>query len=243
MSLSDPRKVVEDAFISMVDPKYLDRRGEYLDRLDADGLAFLEVHFAGLPRKTARDLIDGGIVPVGDGRVDLGALRVCDLFAADLLLRLPSVDGHLEKLYFQGDAEERRMVLRALPFIESGATVCRLMAEAHRTNDEVIFESGNLDSDLVTRLLDDDAYNRVVLKCAFMAAPKERLLGWETRGNPALSEALFDFMTEREAAGRPIWPDTAAICALETSSLTERLGREADPTLQEALKRLLAEIV
>lgn len=239
MSLSDPRKVIEDVFIRAIDPKVLDLRGDCLDRLDADGFSYLEIHLAGLPRKVGRDLVDAGVEQAGEGRVDLSAWRVCDLLAADLLLRLPAGQGLLEKLYFQGDAEERRMVLRSLPFTADERAAIRLMEEAHRTNDEVLFESGTLDSDLAARKLDDDAFNRVVMKCAFMGSPKERLLGWERRGNPALSLMLFDFMTEREAAGRPVWPDTLALCGLAPSSLQERARTEADPTLQAALARVL----
>ena len=242
MSLSDPRKVIEDLFIRTLDPKALDIRGDCLDRFDAEGFAFLEIHLAGLPRKVGRELIDGGVETVGEGRVDLGAWRVCDMVAADLLLRLPSNEGLLEKTYFQGDAEERRMVLRTLPFTSDGAAAIRLMEEAHRTNDEVLFESGTLDSDLASRKLDDAAFNRVVMKCAFMGLPKERLLGWETRGNDALSLMLFDFMTEREAAGRPPWADTFAVCRLAPASLRARAEKEEDPVLIAALQRVLGAI-
>lgn len=242
MSLSDPRKVIEDVFVRAIDPEVLDVRGSYLDRLDAEGPGYLEVHLAGLPRKAGRELVGAGVIEVGEGKVDLSAWRVCDLLAADLLVRLPEAEGAVEKLYFQGDAEERRMILRSLPFRAPGPEVVRLMEEAHRTNDEVIFESGNLDSDLAARLLDDGAFNRVVLKCAFMNQPKERLLDWQTRGNGPLSMMLFDFMTEREAAGRPVWPDTAPFCALAAEPLRERVEVEEDPVLRTALGRLLESI-
>ena len=242
MSLSDPRKVIEDVFMRGVGADALDFRGDCLDRLDRDGFSYLEIHFAAQPRKAGRDLVEAGTESVGEGRVDLSAWRVCDLLAADLLLRLPVGEGLLERLYFQGDAEERRMVLRALPFVADKNAVVRLAEEAHRTNDEVLFESGTLDSDLSARHLDDDAYNRIVLKCAFVGFPKERLLGWETRGNAALSMTLFDFMTERQAAGRPVWPDTAPICALAPESLHERVKTETDGPLRAALDRFLASI-
>lgn len=239
MSLSDPRKVIEDVFVSAVDPGVLDVRGAYLDRLDSEGPGFLEVHLAGLPRKAGRGLVGAGVAVVGDGKVDLSAWRICDLLASDLLLRVSETEGLIEKLYFQGDAEERRMILRSLPFRTPGPEVLRLMEEAHRTNDEVIFESGNLDSDLAARLLDEDGLNRVVLKCAFLDQPKERLLGWEERGNGVLSMMLFDFMTERQAAGRSVWPDTTDFCRLAPGLLRDRVGVEEDPALRTALDRLL----
>jgi len=243
VSLSDPRKVVEDVFVGNLDPTHLDLRGELLDRLDREDSAFLEVHFAGLPRKAGRELLTGvGVVKVGSGHVDLSVYRVCDLFAADLLPRIRTTDGFLDRLYRQGDAEERRMVLRSLPFAVPGASVVRLMEEAHRTNDEVLFESGTLDSDLASRTLEEDAWNRVVLKCAFLDQPKERLIGWATRGNRALSMMLFDFMTERQAAGRLAWLGTASLCALAPESLLERLPVETDPERKLALERLVSDI-
>lgn len=242
MSLSDPRKVIEDIFISVLDPGVVDIRGAYLDRLDSEGPGFLEFHLAALPRKAGRGLVEVGVVSVGGGRVDFSAWRVCDLLAADLLLRCPEEGGLLEKLYFQGDAEERRMILRALPFRSPGPEILRLMEEAHRTNDEVIFEAGNLDSDLAVRVLDEDGFNRVVLKCAFLDQPKERLLGWEDRANGPLSMMLFDFMSEREAAGRLVWPDTAHFCRLAPGLLRDRAQVEGDSVLRAALGRLLEAI-
>lgn len=244
MSLSDPRKVLEATFVRVLDPRHVDVRGEYLDRLESEGFPFLEVHLASLPRRIGRELVpEGGVVVVGSGRVDLSAWRVCDLCAADLLVRLPPNENLLKRLYFQGDAEERRMVLRSLPFVDDDRdAVTRLLEEAHRTNDESIFESALLDSDVAARVLDTDAWNRVVLKCAFLGLPKERLLGWETRGNPALSGMLFDFMTEREAAGRAPWIDTAPLCNLAPEGLRERARSESDPGLRDGLRRLLLAI-
>ena len=239
MNLSDPRKVIEGVFGGAFEPHVVDLRGAYLDRLDTEGPGFLEVHLAGLPRKVGRGLVQAGVTTFAGGIVDLSAWRVCDLLAADLLLRVPEGGGLVEQLYFQGDAEERRMILRSLPFRAPSPEVLRLMEEAHRTNDEVIFESGNLDSDLAARALDAAAFNRVVLKCAFLEEPKERLFGWEGRGNDALSMMLFDFVCEREAAGRPAWPDTAALCRLAPQSLRHRAKEEGDPALRASLQRLL----
>jgi len=236
---SDPHKLLEDLLVAAVPVSTLDVRGEFLDRLEREGPSFLEVHLAALPRKAGRDYLAPELARAGEASVALGALRACDLVAADLLIHLPDPETRIETLYFQGDAEERRMVLRALPFLSPGDHVVRLMEEAHRTNDEVLFAAGNLDSDLATRLLSDAAYNRVVLKCAFLGEPKERLQGWADRGNPELSLTLFDFMSERQAAGRDVWPDTGPLCALAPESLRERAGSEEDPTLRAALNELL----
>ena len=242
MSLSEACKLIERIFVDRAPVAVVDVRGHLLDRLDREGPGFLEVHLASLPRKAGRQLIDDGVVRVGDGSVDLSAWRFCDLLAADLLTRVPDPGAALESLYFQGDAEERRMILRTLPFLQPGPPVIRLMEEAHRTNDEAIFEAGNLDSDLASRLLPDAAYNRVVLKCAFLDHPKERLIGWDRRGNDDLALTLFDFMSEREAADRTAWRDTAALCALAPDGLRRRVESEEDPALRQSLQELLESI-
>lgn len=180
-----------------------------------DGTAHLEVWLASLPRKVGRDGLAPEIVSGPDARVDLGSLRVCDLAAADLIVRATegAADAAVERLYFQGDAEERRMILRALPFLRLGDATGRLLVEAHRTNDQIIFEAGLLDTDLGARSLDDDAYGNVVLKAAFLDLPLVRLPGCTGRATPRLSSMLLDFMSEREAAGRPAWAGTLEVCA------------------------------
>lgn len=193
----------------------LDELGQ---RLEERGPGWLEVHLPSLVRRLGRDQPwTQARLPVRQGVVDARRLRLCDAAAAVLLdraMELGTGAPWLVQLYSRGDAEERRMILRSLPFVEADEVAPVLMEEAHRTNDQVIFEAGLLDSDLPALLLDGDAYRRAVLRTAFLDLRAARLLGLERRADPELSRMLLEFMSEREAADRPVWPDTLPVCAL-----------------------------
>ena len=220
------RKLLEDLATGHLDDAYLDVRGEFLDAMDHEGMKFLEVGFASLPRRAGRALLDVGITDLGNGLVDLGTFRRCDLMAADLLSHRKDQKTDVQKLYEQGDGEERRMIFRSLPFLDDPALQEHLLLEAHRSNDEILFDAALLDTSLPARLLSEDAYNGLVLKAAFMERPVARLLQVESRVNQNLSAMLLDFMEEREAAGRPVWAGTLPLVA-----------RSPDPRLSAAIER------
>ncbi|HMS18551.1 MAG TPA: hypothetical protein PKA37_17030, partial [Planctomycetota bacterium] len=132
----EARKAIENVATECLDSEFLDTRGEFLDALSAGGSAYLQTHFARIPRRVGARSLPPGLISIGDIRLDLGSLRTCDLLAADLLLH--SADPSLEavNLFRQGDAIECRMILRALPFLPADARVESLLIEAHRCNDE-----------------------------------------------------------------------------------------------------------
>jgi hypothetical protein len=189
------------------------RFAELRRSVEEGGFPALEVRFPALVRCVGRGFPfpDGGIE---GNAADLAWWRTCDLAAAVLLTGLGPDDAELRRLNSQGDAEERRMLLRSLPFLPSAPVIAELLQDAHRSNDGFLFAAGLLDSDLPARLLDDEAYDRVVLKVAFLDLPASRLLGIERRARPRLSAMLLDFMSEREAAGRPVWTDSLPVAAL-----------------------------
>lgn len=191
-------------------------RDAWRARALAEGAAFLRVHLAALPRRIGRERATGGIVLLESGvAVVAESLRLCDLAAADLLeaAGVASDAEILQELWTGGDAEERCMLLKALPFLAPGEHAVRLLREAHRSNDAAIFQAGFADGDLAAFVLDDDDYARALLKAAFVDLPLERLLGAERRATTSLSRMLLDFMSEREAAHRPVWAGSLELAA------------------------------
>ena len=181
--------------------------------LEEKGAAWLETWLAALPRRVGRDPLPGSVEELAGVVVDLRSWRACDLAATDLITRAELDDDGLTRLYFQGDAEERRMVIKALSFRPAGQATEQLLQEAHRTNDEVIFESAFADGDLAARALDESDFNRGILKAAFIGLDPSRLHGYSDRANPELSAMLLDFMSEREAARREVWPGSYLVAA------------------------------
>ncbi|MFT7618642.1 MAG: hypothetical protein ACI97A_002289 [Planctomycetota bacterium] len=178
------------------------------------GWAYLEVHFASLPRKLGRGFIDVPQDQITSG-IRLGSLRTCDLGAASLLLEIESAgtEARLFDLYAQGDALERCMILKALSFLPHDDNTIRLLQEAHRTNDEELFRAAFADTDLPSQVLSDDDYYRGVLKSAFMDIEYARLLDAPSRATSELSDMLLEFRSEREAAGRKPWPGSLELAA------------------------------
>ncbi len=166
-----------------------------------------------LPRRLGRTTLGGGRVTVGDGSIDLDAWRACDAGALVLLRRDDAPDAVELDLFAHGDLEERAMVLRCAAVLPVREATVQLLEEVQRTNTVSHVEAGALDSDLLARAhgtggFDADAFNRLMLKVAFLDLPLHRVFDAEMHANPELSRMLCGLATEREAAGRAVWTDT-----------------------------------
>jgi hypothetical protein len=116
-------------------------------------------------------------------------------------------------LYNGGDAIERRMLLKALPFIASNKLSETLIMEGHRSNDQSLFEAAFCDTDHPALVLNDEDYHNAALKAAFVNIDASRLWGIETRVTASFSQMLMDLRTEREAASRAPWAGTLQLMA------------------------------
>lgn len=185
-------------------------------KAEEQGFAWLEVHFASLPRKLGKARLKGEVVTFSAPTyaVDLGGLSVADVGAVAVLLAARLDDASLKKLFAQGDQEERRMILRALPHLGDRPLREALLTDTHRANDVLLFEAAFCDRRLPAAILSDLDYQNVILKAAFLDLAVARLLGWEERVSPDLTSKLLDFMDERNAAGRRIWGPSLEVCAL-----------------------------
>lgn len=185
--------------------------------LRTDGPKRLPVLFPALARRLGREGLGGGRVQAGDADVDLDAWRTCDAGGWCLMeAGAPEPSAHVD-LYQHGDMEERIVALRAMALRPIDQATIDLLGEVQRTNMGVHVEAGALDSNLIARALADggpDAgfthgdFCRLVLKLAFMDLSIDRMFGGLALGTEELSQRLEDFAQEREAAGRPVWPDT-----------------------------------
>lgn len=170
-----------------------------------------------LPRRVGRRSMGDSVRQIEGAHVDLGAWRACDVAASALLTHVDD-DGMLD-LFTHGDIEERTMLLRAATLRPLSAVTGRLFGEVQRTNTLPHFEALACDNDLAARACGAVAefgvpeLTRMVLKAAFLGLPLRRMFGVERHANPDLSRMLQDLATEREAAGRSIWPDTVAMMA------------------------------
>ena len=194
---------------------WLDRA---LRRLDAQPQALTEL-FPQLARKLGRDLLGGGKIIEGTAVVDLGAWRLCDAGGFALLQRADPQGELIVDLFLHGDLEERTIALRSAARLPISTATLQLLEEVQRTNTVRHFEAAICETNLAVRALehphfDETAFNRLILKLAFLDLPLDRVFEAEQKANPTLSRMLHALATERQAAGRSVWADTDHLIAL-----------------------------
>lgn len=174
--------------------------------------------FPQLPRRLGRAPIGEGRLVEGDCQIDLAPWRACDAGALQLLTKAPGSD-RLD-LYRHGDMEECSMVLRSMAMLPLDVNSAALLGEIQRSNTGSHFEAGALDSNLVIRALEDPncaftqaEFDRFMVKLAFSDLALDRVFSAERGASADLSRMLQDLASEREAAGRRIWADTARMIA------------------------------
>ncbi|MGW3341834.1 EboA domain-containing protein [Nonomuraea rubra] len=138
-----------------------------------------------------------------------------------LLAALPParVAAEAADLYHHGDADEKRAVLKALPLLPIGTGAVPLLRDAIRTNDARLLAAA---LGPYAAHLDQAAWRQAVLKCVFMGVPLAEVDRLDERADAELAAMLAAFAEEREAAGRPVPADAAALLSRLTSRLTGR---------------------
>ncbi|MEU7172801.1 EboA domain-containing protein [Micromonospora tulbaghiae] len=186
------------------DPQWLDAA---LRRVATEPTA-VERFFAAAARRCGR-----GPLP------DLPGWTADDAARALLLTALPN--GHAvaaETLYRQGDAAEKRAVLRALPLLPIGAECVPLLHDAIRTNDTRLV-AGALGP--YARHLEQATWRQAVLKCVFTGVPLAVVDGLADRADGELARMLAAFAAERHAAGRDMPTDATDLLRRLTIPTTE----------------------
>lgn len=174
--------------------------------------AALDVRFPGLPRRVGRSCAPAGEVRLQHGSADRGRWRLCDV-AALMLIEKCGGAAKAQALYDHGDRDERLMAARALLHLADAAMLRSFLSMLQTSNDQALFEAGFIDAAHPAALLDDAAWNRFLLKAAFIGLPLERIYGWEARANATLVQMLLDLKAERMAAGRDVWAGTERVVA------------------------------
>lgn len=188
-----------------------------LARARDEGPDALPEIFPALRRRMGTTGLCAGMFDHAPYLVDLDAWRTCDAAGHALLGAAGAHDGPATNLFLRGDLEERTIVLKAMTLRPISPDTIALLGEVQRTNTVRHVEAGVLDANVVVRALEaggpmtgfsQEDLHRLVLKLAFSDLPVARAYGVLDHATPELSQMLEDFAQEREAAGRPVWPDT-----------------------------------
>ncbi|MEH1102107.1 EboA domain-containing protein [Micromonospora sp. CPCC 205561] len=122
-----------------------------------------------------------------------------------LLAALPAEHAtHARTRYQQGDAAEKRAVLKALPLLPVGAAGVPLLHDAIRTNDTRLLAAA---LGPYARHLDPAAWRQAVLKCVFTGVPLAVVHDLDARADAELAAMLAALGAERRAAGRAMPAD------------------------------------
>ncbi|CAM5540248.1 EboA domain-containing protein [Streptomyces aurantiogriseus] len=124
----------------------------------------------------------------------------------------------LTRVYFQGTADERRAVLKALPHLVPGPDALPLVEDALRTNDTRLLAAAV--GPYAARHLDAHTWRHAVLKCLFTGVSVDEVadLKQRARADAELARMLGDYAAERTAADRPVPRDLDRVLALTDSS-------------------------
>lgn len=128
-----------------------------------------------------------------------------------LLLSFPSTDpekytGTVGKLLAGADLNEQIAVYAGLPLYPHQEMFLPLALEGTRSNVTSVFDTIALDNPYPNEYFPQEAYNRLVLKAAFMERPFLKIAGIPERANSDMANLLLDLISERWAAGREVNP-------------------------------------
>lgn len=149
--------------------------------------------------------------------------------------RLPSEAGAwIERAYREGDTREKTAVMAALPALSSGARFVEMALDAGRTNETELFSSIALANPFAARHYSEHAFNKLVMKAAFLNLDLGAIAGLTSRANPELARMGMEYIDERLAAERSYPPSLwLAIAPSNPAGATARMLGELNHSVVE----------
>lgn len=112
----------------------------------------------------------------------------------------------VSKLIEVADTGELVTFLKFLPLLPHNEAFTFTAVEALRTNIATVFDAIALDNPYPIEHFNDQQWNQMFLKAAFMQRDLLRIPGISKRANPSLARIVSDYAHERWAASRPVDP-------------------------------------
>jgi hypothetical protein len=153
---------------------------------------------------TQADAVRPGFDPTGL-TVDQAA-RIAFLLAADQGEEA-GFARRLADLYRTADLAESIAYLRGLALFPGGRELLPVAAEGVRSAVKPVFEAVAHRNPYPAEVLDQRAWNQMVLKALFIGSSLAPIRGLAGRANAELAQVLVDYAHERWAAGRPVSPE------------------------------------
>lgn len=141
-------------------------------------------------------------------RHGIDALQYARMFLLSRLLNLdrPFYGEKIRKLIEVADARELQTFLRYLHTLPHAEEFLFSAVEALRTNIVPVFDAISDGNPYPESHFDEQQWNQMYLKAAFLGRDLNAILGVDSRANERLSRIISDYAHERWAAGREIDP-------------------------------------
>lgn len=147
-----------------------------------------------------------GLQLPGRGRVsvrDLGRVYLlCEVLREDPEYFVPAIT----RLIQVADTGELVAFLRFLSILPRAGEFRQAAVEALRTNIAPVFEAIAMDNPYPQTYFNEQQWNQMYLKAAFMGLDLLRIRGIAERANASLARIISDYAHERWAASRPVDP-------------------------------------
>jgi hypothetical protein len=163
------------------------------------------------------------------------------------LLQCPLADEEvyvkaMEQLFMNAEMQELVALYGALPLLAYSECWRNRTSEGIRTNIRPVLEAISLQNPYPAEMLEEPAWNQLVLKAFFNDLEVRLIQGLDKRANAALARMLADFARERWAAGRRVSTQLWRLVSpfLNDSSLPLMEKLLAFPEKQDQLAAVLA---
>jgi hypothetical protein len=128
-----------------------------------------------------------------------------------MLLAIHNGDDHtfaarVDRLCTTAEVTEHIAYLKGFAVFPAAKQLHERAREGVRSSIGPVFEAIACHNPYPFDHFDEAAWNQMVVKCVFVGAPIDTIVGLRERRNPELVQMLRDFVAERHAAGRPL-PD------------------------------------
>lgn len=136
------------------------------------------------------------------------------------------------------DTGELVTLLRYLMLLPHREAFCETAVEALRTNIATVFEAISMDNPYPRLYFNEQQWNQMYLKAAFMQLDLHRIQGVDERANASLARIISDYAHERWAASRDVdpvfWRPVSGFLDQALLRDMERLLSSDDPREQQA---------
>jgi hypothetical protein len=112
--------------------------------------------------------------------------------------------GRVDKLADTAEITELVACLKGFAVFPAPAALYARAREGARSSIGAVFEAIACNNPYPFDHFDEAAWNQLVVKCVFVGAPIETIVGLAKRRNPELLAMLRDLVSERSAAGRAL---------------------------------------